>query len=120
MTKVSLSPTNSILYLFDPDTEGEDAPAYDGSLTRAGETCAYIGTRSSDDGPVTVWIEDSPPLYEVKYDVSYSLRSAGGTLLLETVDGDVVGKLRQQVGPRTVRICADDDREPERISVWSE
>lgn len=119
MTKASLRPPNSILYLFDPDTTGDDAPAYDGSLTRAGETCAYIGTRSSDDGPVTVWIEEGPPLYDAKYDVSHVLSSKGGSLLIETVDGEVIGELREQVGTRTVRICADDEREPRRINVWS-
>ena len=119
MTKATLRPPYSILYLFDPDTAGDDAPTYDGSLTRAGETCAYIGTRSSDDGPVTVWIEEGPPSYEVKYDVSHELSSVGGSLHVETVDGKVIGKLREQVGPRTVRICADDEREPTRINVWS-
>ena len=119
MTEVTLRPPNSILYLFDPDSEGGDAPAYDGSLTRANDTCAYIGTRSSDDGPVTIWIEDGAPVYEVKYDVSYLLSSKGGRLLIETVEGEVIGRLREQVGSRTVRICADDDREPQRINVWS-
>lgn len=118
MSKISVRPPYSVLYLFDPDSGGE-APEYDGSLSRANDTCAYFGTRSSDDGPVAIWIEEGRPNYEVKYEASYLLNSLHGRLFIETTDGEIVGKLLEKVGQRRIQICADDDREPVRISVWS-
>lgn len=118
MTEVTVRPPYSVLYLFDPDSDGE-APEYDGSLSRANDSSAYIGTRSSDDGPTTIWIEEGRPTFEVKYEVAYELNTKRGRLFIETADGEIIGKLLEIAGRRKIQICADDEREPERISIWS-
>ena len=92
MSKISVRPPYSVLYLFDPDSGG-NAPEYDGSLSKSNENCAYIGTRSSDDGPVTIWIEEGPPPYEVKYEALYTMNSLRGRLFIETTDGEIVGDM---------------------------
>lgn len=119
MKVTKIRPDNSIIYIFDPDTD-EDGPAYEpGILSKSTKSTIYIGTMNSLDGDTGLIIEGELKEDEAVYKCDHYIFSSSGRLIIETVDGTKIAELRKKAGNRCVRVTANDTREPSLIGILS-
>lgn len=119
MIEVTVRPPNAIVFISDPNNEGEEIPEYvNGQLVSATSSCVSVGTCPPMDGDTTIRLADSPWQVEGEMVFGGEIETPSGQLSVSTSELEVI--LRVAVPGDSVRleVWVDNEREPTILTVY--
>jgi hypothetical protein len=119
MSTITLSPRNSIVFVYDSSHRSVEVPTYvAGDLVAASQTCVSIGTLAEIDGETTITLADSIDgisVGELFFDGV--LLTPGHEVSVCTSENEKLLTLPIKASHARVRVFANDPSEPDEIVV---
>lgn len=123
MSTITISPPNSIIFLYDQSNPSIEVPAYTpGEIVAANITCISVGTLSAADGETTITLTDDVQSIDDIGVLTFDgvLQLPGSELSVCSSHNEKLLTMKLPTSQARVRIFVNDDREPDNIIVQAQ
>ena len=118
MSTITVSPPNSIIFLYDQSNPSIEVPVYiSGEVVAANITCISVGTLSAADGETTITLTDDVQGIEDIGMLTFDglLQLPGSELSVCSSHNEKLLTMQLPAFEARIRIFVNDDREPDNI-----
>ncbi|MGO1069706.1 hypothetical protein [Lysobacter sp. CA199] len=123
MNTITISPPNSIIFLYDQSNGSVEIPVYtSGEIVSANITCISVGTLSAADGETTITLTDEVQVIDDTGMLAFDglLHLPGLELSVCSSHNERLLTMKLPTSQARVRIFINDDREPDNIIVQAQ